>query len=46
MIIFEIIVEFLFGWFFDLAGWGDKKKKRRLTKKDIAQAERTSWKRR
>lgn len=46
MIIFEIVVEFLFGWFFELVGSGDEKKKRRLTKKDIARAERTPWKRR
>lgn len=45
MIAFEIIIEFLFGWLFEFFGGSDKKKKR-LTRRDIARAERTPWRRR
>lgn len=45
MIVLEIILEFLFGWVFDLISGGSRKKKR-LTKRDIARAERAPWRRR
>ena len=45
MIILEIIVEFLFGWVFDLFS-DDEKKKKRLSKRDISRAERVPRRRR